>query len=255
MPPEDIVPLLHRYQWLTSLFSLVSVGFWIWMCLDAYKRRGGLDNWHYFFFFFPPSVLLYFFAHKGDMLFGSRRGSVGGLFGFGLRSRIDRAENQFRVSGTIAARFELAELYFESGRYVECEKHFEEVLKFDPNSLDALYYTGICRIKAGDNAKALELLQRVMDGNKKLRFGVAWLRYTECLIAGNKKEEALEERRKLSRAFPRPLTEFAYAQLLADSGQRDKAREVLDEMIATAADAPAEDRVWVSKGKGLIKTL
>ena len=255
MPPEEIESHLRYVQLLSSLVPLVTGAFWLWMCYDAYKRRGGLDTWHYFFFFFPPSVVLYFIVHKGDMVFGGRGSSSGGLFGFGLRSRIKRAENQFRVAGTVASRFELAELYFEAKRYDESEKHFEELLKSDPNNLDALYYIGLCRIHANDQVKALEYLQRVMDGNRKLRFGVAWLKYTDCLLANGKKEQALEERRRLARAFPRPLTEFPYAQILSESGQSDKAREVLDEMIATAADAPAEDRVWVSKGKSMLRAL
>jgi tetratricopeptide (TPR) repeat protein len=260
MNPEDMPPPNFRaallYSWLfSSAFSLVCLAFWLWMAVDCYRRRGGLDYWHYLFFFFPPSCVLYCIVHKGDMIFGRRGTGGAGLFGFGLRSRIARAEHQMRVSGTFAARTELAELYFEAKRYDECEKHFEEAIKVDPKNLDALYYVGLCRLHRNDNAGALDYLQRVMDGNRKLRFGYAWLRYTDCLIANNRRDEALEERRRLCRAFPRPLTEFAYAQILADAGQNDKARETLDEMLSTAAGAPAEDQVWLKRGRALAKTL
>ena len=258
IPPEVLNEIHRSHFWShlgASAFSLLSIGFWGWMALDCYRRRGGLDTWHYFFFIFPPSVVLYFIVNKGDMVFGRRGGSSNGLFGFGLRSRITKAEQTLRVSGTLAARMELAELYFEAKRYPECEKNFDEVLKLDPKNLDAYYYVAVCRLERGDHAGALEYLQKVMDGNKKLRLGIAWLRYTDALIADNRRDEALEERRKLARHFPRPLTEFAYAQLLADTGQKDKAREMLDEMLATTAGSPAEDRTWVSKGKSLRGSL
>ena len=257
MPPQYSYAALLYARIFGSVFSIVCFAFWLWMAIDCYRRRGGLDYWHYFFFFFPPSCVLYCIVHKGDMFFGRRSalGGGAGLFGLGLRSRITRAEQQLRVSGTYAARTELAELYFEAKRYDECEKHFEEAIKIDPKNLDALYYVGLCRLQRNDHAGALDYLQRVMDGNRKLRFGYAWLRYTDCLIANNRRDEALEERRRLCRAFPRPLTEFAYAQCLADCGQKDKARETLEEMLATAAGAPAEDRVWLKRGRALAKTL
>ena len=254
LPPEYIPEVHQSHLWVAGLwgaFWLISTAFWWWMCIDCYRRRGGFDTWHLIFLFVPFSTLVYFFMHKGDLIFGSRGGSSNGLFGFGLRSRITKAEHQLRVSGTLAARMELAELYFEAKRYPECESNFDEVIKLDPKNLDAYYYVGICRLNRGDNAGALEYLQIVMDGNKKLRFGIAWLRYTDALIANGRGDEALEERRKLARNFPRPLTEFAYAQALLDAGQKEKAREMLDEMLATTAGAPKEDREWLRKGKSL----
>lgn len=252
IPDQIALPYLML---LSSGISLLSFAFWMWMCIDCYRRRGGLDSWHYFFFIFPPSTLLYCIVHKGDMFFGSRSGTDKGLFGWGLRSRIKRAENQLRISGTAAARFELAELYFENAQYDPCEKLFDEILKTDEKNWDAWYYVGLCRLHRKDAAGALECLQKVMEGSKKLRFGVAWMRYTDCLNELGRKEEALEERRKLARAFPRPLMEFAYAQALVDSGDQFKAREVLDEMIATSSQAPREDRQWLRRGKSLLRTL
>lgn len=260
MPPDqptdapDLTALRYTHL-LSSVGSILMFAFWIWMCLDCYRRRGGLDSWHYLFFFFPPSTVLYCIIHKGDMFFGSRSGSDKGLFGWGLRSRIKRAENQLRISGTAAARFEVAELYFENAQYDQCEKLFDEILKTDEKNWDGWYYTGLCRLQRKDAAGALPCLQKVMEANKKLRFGIAWLRYTDCLMELGRKEEALEERRKLARAFPRPLTEFAYAQALIDSGEKDKAREVLDEMLATSGQAPREDRQWLSRGKSVMRTL
>ncbi len=184
---------------------------------------------------------------------GGNRG--GGLFGPSLKGRIARAQQQIRISDTVALSAELGELFHDNGQFDESEKEFQKVLEFDPQSNEAHYYIGMCRMKRGDFPGALTMLQHVMDRDKKLRFGLAWLRYTDCLLATGKRDEALEERRKLCRSYPRPLTEFAYAELLADSGQKDKAKEILDEMLATSHQAPSEDRIWLRKGKTLLRSV
>ena len=230
--------------------SLLFAAFWLWMCFDSY-RRYGLSNWIWFMLIFWPSTLIYFVTHAGQIFRGS--GSGRGLFGISLKSRIRKAQQQLHVADTIAARADLAELYYQAGRYDECEAEFKNVLAPDPQNLEALYYTGLCRIQKKDYAAALEYLQKVMERDRKLRFGVAWLHYTECLIQSGKHAEALEERRKLCRAFPRPLTEYAYAQSLAAAGKKNEARGVLEEMLATCDSAPSEDRVWVRRGKVLLR--
>ena len=40
-----------------------------------------------------------------------------------------------------------------------------------------------------------------------------------------------------------------------EDGQREKAREGLEYMLSTSAQAPAEDRVWLKQGRSLLRTL
>lgn len=251
---SDLPPDAHHYSPFAYTLP-ISFGFlfWLWMAYDCYKRNGGLTPWHYLFILFPPSVALYCVAHIGAILRSPLGGK--GLFGMGLKGRIARAQQQLRVADTVAVRAELGELYHDNGQFDESEKEFRKVLKFDPQSNEAHYYIGLCRLKRGDHAGALAEFQFVMDRDRKLRFGMAWLRYTDCLLATGKRDEALEERRKLCRSFPRPLTEFAYAELLAECGQKAKAREILDDMLATSHQAPGEDRVWLRKGKSLLRSV
>jgi len=233
-----------------SAYSVAATILWVWMFYDAYKRRGGFDFWHLLFLFMPPSALIYFLLHI-NVIFSGR----GGYFGPSVKSRIRKVQQQIRISDTLAARAELGELYFQDGKYEECEAEFQKIFAAEPQNLEALYYTGLCRIKRGDMPGALNYLQQVMERDKKLRFGVAWLRYTECLVAVGRNDEALEERKKLSRAFPRPLTEFAYAQLLSETGKKDQARAVLEDMLATSDHAPKEDNTWLRQGRALLKTV
>jgi hypothetical protein len=240
-------------QWATTTIGIVCLAFYIWMFVDCYRRLGP-NGWLVFFIIFPFSTLIYFLTHINQILRGGS-GGAGGLFGPSLKTRITRAQNQLRISDTVAARAELADLYYENGQFAECEAEYRRILAGEPGNLEGLYHIGLCRMRSNDAAGALEFLQKVMEKDRKLRFGKAWLCYTDCLIAVGRKDEALEERKKLSRAFPRPLTEYAYAQALADAGQKEKAREVLDDMLATSGGAPSEDRVWLRKGKDLLRAV
>jgi|GEM_PF-3642530 len=255
---EQVVQPHYALYYGAKLYGIVGFLFWVWAFADCYRRMGGFNGWHWAFIFFPPSTAIYVVLHLPMMLrgqFPGRSGSGKGLFGWGLKNRISKAQRQLRITDTIAARAELAELHFDAGAWALCEAEFKNVLRSDPQNQEALYYIGVCRMKQNDHAEALKYLQQVMDRDRKLRFGKAWLHYTECLIANGKQAEAVDERKKLSRAYPRPLTEFAYAQLLADSGQKDKAAEVLDEMLATSDNAPSEDRVWLKRGKSLLRSI
>lgn len=236
------------------LVPILMIGFWIWMCVDCY-RRYGFHYWLIFFFLFPISTLIYFIIHAQLILSGMGSSGGSGPFGLGLGSQIREAQQNVRMADTVAARSELGELYFAAGKYTESENEYRQVLERDSDNVDALYYLGICRMAQKDHAGGIEFLKRLVEVNKEYRFGKAWHRYAECLEAVGRKDEALEQRRKLCRAFPRPLTEFAYAMSLADAGQRDKAREVLDEMISTANMAPKEDGVWIEQGKRMLSSL
>lgn len=252
MPHYDV----HVYEgtggwtWLLSLFYLL---FWIWMSVDAYRRQGGLNFWHLIFFFMPLSTVVYFILNFQGITRGT--GRSGALFGPSLKKQIEEKRSQLRIADTVQTRFELAELLYKNKEYPECEAEFRTILAAEPNNLEAKYFVGLCLMAMNKPADALPFLKQVVEGDKKIRMGIAWRDYTDCLLANNLRDEALEERRKLARAFPRPLTEYAYAELLHDMGQNAKAREVLEEMLTTSQNAPREDSPWLSKGRSLLRKV
>jgi len=241
--------LLGPIAWIFSALYFV---FWLWMAVDCYRRRNGFDAWHLFFFLFPISTVLYFILHFRLVMEGLPSGAV---FGPSLKKQIEQMRAQLRIADTIGARFELAELLYKNKQYPESEAEFRVVLAAEPNNLEAQYYIGLCRMHLNDAPGALPFLKQVVTGDRKIRMGLAWMAYTNCLLANNLREDALEERRKLSRAFPRPLTEYAYAELLHNSGQNEKARAILEDMLATSHNAPREDNPYLSKGRSLLKKV
>ncbi|MBI1846886.1 MAG: tetratricopeptide repeat protein [Candidatus Rokubacteria bacterium] len=227
------------------------------MLYDSYRRYGA-SFWPFLIFFFQPlGAVIYFVANARTILHGLSPGSGGGpgLFGLGLKAKIRKTEQQMLVSETEALRAELAELYYQDKRYEDAERLFQKVLENDPESQEALYYLALCKLERQDFKSGCAYLQKLVDKNRKYRFGTAWLRYAETLDKLGRREEALAELRPLSRAFPRPLTEFAYAKMLAEAGQKDKARETLEYMLSTSSEAPAEDRTWLRQGQTLLRSL
>lgn len=251
--PHDSYYMYEGPGILTYAFGLAYLVFWIWMAVDAYRRYGGFNYWHLLFFFFSFSTVIYFAINFQGIVRGRGRG--GALFGPSVKKQIEQKRAQLRVADTLQARFELGELLYKSKQYAECETEFRTVLAAEPNNLEAKYFVGLCLMALNRAAEALPFLKQVVDGDKKIRMGLAWRDYTDCLLANNLRDEALEERRKLARAFPRPLTEYAYAELLHDMGKSDKAKEVLEEMLTTSQNAPREDGAWLSKGKALLRKV
>lgn len=226
----------------------VYLALWIWMLADSIKRYG-YSYWPFIIFFLQPlGGVVYFVLHTKSLF-------RGGLFGPSVGSRIKKAEAAMRIAPTEAARADLAELYFEAKRFDDAEALFQKVVADDPESVEARYYIGVCRLLRDDPQGAFEPLKYVYEKDKKLRFGKAWLAYADCLGRLGKRDEAIEEHRKLARHYPRPLTEYAYAKILADNGEKAKARETLEEMLATSDQAPREDRQWLGKGRSLLREL
>ena len=167
---------------LARFVSFFYLPFWLWMALHCYRRYGGLNQWHFYFFIFPPSAFFYFVVHYREILGSAGRGQGLSLpFGLGLKSRIKRVKRDLRITDTAAARMELAELYLANQEFSACESEVRILLEKDDNDLEALYFLGLCRIAQKDFKEAEVCLKRVLEKDKKFRYGKAWIRHTDCL--------------------------------------------------------------------------
>jgi tetratricopeptide (TPR) repeat protein len=62
----------------------------------------------------------------------------------------------------VASEYNLGRIAFETGRYEDAVKHFESILKRDPNNVLALKAAAYTRIRNGDIEKAAALYDRVL---------------------------------------------------------------------------------------------
>jgi hypothetical protein len=170
--------------------------------------------------------------------------------GWGISAKIDKGISKLTLTETPTSHFELGELYMRGKDYEAAITQFETVLQNDPGHAESLYLAAHCCVEANKREQALRFFESMVahkDG-RKLRFGLAWAEYAECLSAEGQEPRALEEFRKLVREYPRPRTELAYARFLKRTGRISEARTVLDDMLATSGDAPKEDRHLLTHG-------
>jgi tetratricopeptide (TPR) repeat protein len=81
-----------------------------------------------------------------------------------LADDIVRIEEEVRADPeNLAARLALAGLYYADGRYVESTEQYEAALTIDDESLMAMVGLGRSLLEVGDQARAIESFQRVVD--------------------------------------------------------------------------------------------
>jgi tetratricopeptide (TPR) repeat protein len=73
---------------------------------------------------------------------------------------LSRAKSKNRTM--VASEYNLGRIAFETGRYDDAVKHFESILKRDPNNVLALKAAAYTRIRNGDIEKAAALYDRVL---------------------------------------------------------------------------------------------
>jgi hypothetical protein len=222
-----------------------------------------------------PNVLLTLFAAEHQwvtagffMLFvGNVTAAVSPLFavprdqhirlGWGPAAKLEKLIRRTEDVATPALQFELGEQFFNAGDYVGALDQFRRVLSDDPNLTEGYYLAGICCEKLKRREDAMQYYEQMMARKdaRKLRFGLAWLAYAECLAAEGHDEAALEQLKAVVREYPRPRTEIALAKQLRNAGDLEHCIRIIDDIIATAAHAPKEDKQFVVEANRLRSRL
>lgn len=177
--------------------------------------------------------------------------------GWGPAAKLEKLIRRTEDVATPALQFELGEQFFNAGDYVGALDQFRRVLSDDPSLTEGYYLAGICCEKLKRREDAMHYYEQMMahKDSKKLRFGLAWLAYAECLAAEGRDEAALEQLKALVREYPRPRTEIALAKQVRKAGDQEHCIRILDDVIATAAQAPKEDKEFVAEALRLRSQL
>src|SRR5205823_13968860 len=90
-------------------------------------------------------------------------GVVGGSFQlFPRRSRIRRLEALVVDNPSAGNYEELADLYFEDGKYTRARESYNRAISTRTDSPDPFYRRALCALKLGDYASAIPDLQHVI---------------------------------------------------------------------------------------------
>lgn len=238
-----------------AVFSLLGLAFTVWMLVDAY-RRGAEFFWYFVIFFLQPiGTLVYFFA---VFLPGFRLPRVGAA-GPRWQRKLSLDELRYRTgrAPTVVNRMALAERLMETGAHREAIPLLDAVLAVDGQYCPALHDLARCHVAVGEPARAVPVLRRLIDRDRRWSDYRAWRTLIEAHDVQGQPAEALAACRELEKMMPTLENKCRLAERLIDTGHRTEAADLLDRALEDLHYAPVGARWrnwrWAREARRLLK--
>ena len=256
------ISLLNRLGDLAWLFTnpllLAVTVFQVVMLVHALRNR----EWLWAFFIFIGSGIgafwYYFTAYRDSPSTGFE------LPGAQSRARIQQLQAKIHHLDNAYHHFQLGDVYFQKGKFIEAEKCYRAALEREPNDIDTRAHLGQCLLRLKRPAEARPLLEAVCRENAKHDFGYSLMAYAETLTALNETDAALNIWQHVVENHSYPRAKVQLAELYLARKQTDLARAQLndvigDDVIGDDVHAPTfqrkRDRVWIRRAKSLLRAL
>jgi len=237
-----------------SLWHL-GVVFQVLMIVHFFRTR---PEYYWFFvilFLGPLGSLVYFVVEVVPGL----RAELPVIDRFKRKRRQQWLEGMVAETPTQEACADLAKIYAGEGRHAEAIDLFSRALALDPNDPECLHGRGSCFAAVGDRQKAAADLEAVVAIDPSHAFHAAYAELAETYAALGRSDdaaaayEAILSRTTISRAY------YGYGRLLAERGEKEKARKMMREILAKQAALPRylrrQERPWLRRAKASLKEL
>ena len=240
---------------LTNPFTLAIIGFQIWMLIHAIRNR----EWLWAVFIFIGSGLGAFWYYL--IVYRSTASSVSGfeLPGAQNRKRIRELQAQIHHIGNALHYFQLGDVYFQKGQFIEAEKCYREALVREPNDIDVRAHLGQCLVRLKRPAEARPLLEGVMHEKPDHDYGYTMMALAEALAALGETDNAIQYWQHITQNHSYPRAKVQLAELYVAKNQPDLARAEVKDVLNDDVHAPAfqrrRDRVWINRARGLMRKL
>lgn len=245
---------------LPLIFFYAFMAFRIWMLIDAIRRQEwiwavfiGLSLFH---FGLGISAIFYYF-----MVY--RRHASGPSFsGFELpgavdRRRIKELESKIHHIDNAQHHLELADIYFQQGKFDKAQMEYEEAHNRDEEDPDIRAHMGQCLLRLGKADDALDLLQKVASEDPKHDYGFTMMALAETHMKLGSNDSAIQLWEMVLENHSYPRARVQLAELLLQKNEVEKARGILQETISDEQHSPEfqkrKDRVWINRAKGLLQ--
>src|SRR5438874_3260299 len=176
---------------------------------------------------------------------------------FPRRSRIRRLEAVVIDNPSAGNYEELADLYFEDGKYERARDCYNRAISTRTDSPDPFYRRGLCDLKLGDYAAAVADLQHVVAKDSRYDYDRAAGLLADALAKTGQTEAA---RPKVDRVVERSTlseTLVNYAEFLKTQGRHAEAREWAQRVLTRKKTLPGylkrRERPWFRKAAALTK--
>lgn len=233
------------------------IAFSLWMLIDAVQRRAPI-YWVLLIVFFPAGSFVYFFAVK----FKDYKPRLGKLFArVTPRSTlsIDELMARYEASPTQANQLALAAAFYDAERLDQAAALFHDVLDRQPAEPDALWGLARVRRSQASQAESLRLYERLIEQNPRHGELAAALEYAEALWDAGQTKRCLEILEDIANESKRLNHRLAYAHYLVQSGDKAKAKNVLQRALHDHEVNPSwlkqKERQWASAAADLLRKL
>lgn len=265
LPAIGQIPNVRAYLMASTvdIIRWAMLVFQVWMLVDAIRR----EEWFWAVFIglavfywnsFGLSAILYY------LLVYRRYSSGPSLSGFELpgtfdRKRIRELEGKIHHLDNAQHYLQLADIYFQQGKYDKAEQTYREAMKRDGDDVDIRAHLGQCLLRLGKAQEALELLQNVAQADPKHDYGFTLMALAETHAKLGSPDSAIQiwERVLENHSYPRARVQLA--ELLIQKNDIERARSILQETLADEQYSPLfqrrRDRVWIGRAKGLMRQV
>jgi len=255
MQASLIMRLANAHDWVRLAGFLLFALFWLWMLIDALRRREWL--WALFIFIgWGFSAMFYYFAVYRAAPSATRGFELPGAY---QRRRIKELQAQIHHLDKAHHHSQLGDIYFHHGRLEKAEACYRAALERDPADIDTRAHLGQCLLRQKRPAEARPLLEGVAAENPKHEYGYSLMALAETLTALGETDAALENWLQVTANHTYPRAKVQLAELYLARNQPALARAEVDEVVADDAHAPSfqrqRDRVWVRRARGLMRKL
>jgi hypothetical protein len=238
---------------LAKPVSLAIFGFQIWMLVHALRNREWL--WAVFILIgWVLTALWYYFA-----VYRNSASSGFELPGAQSRARVKELQAKIHHLDNAYHHFQLADVYFQRGRFAEAEKSYRAAFERDAKDIDTRAHLGQCLLRLNRPAEARPLLEGVMNEKPEHDYGHTMMALAETLMALGETDKALLYWQHITQNHSYPRAKVQLAELYMAKNQPDAARAELKDVLSDDTHAPAfqraRDRVWIRRAKSLMGKL
>ncbi|CAN5430769.1 hypothetical protein BH09SUM1_BH09SUM1_04510 [soil metagenome] len=248
---------MNYLLFLIPILSFAFLVLWVWALINTLRFERSYF-WLWVLVLIPPLALPAYWLNF-TILGDEKAGLTRQLRKHGSAREAKRLEALLVDSDFPGRRFELAQLYFEQGRIDEALQNLKRVLDYDEENIRAQYLTARALIIKQMDTAAEPHLAYVVECDPSHAGWNAQKEYAALLARLGKRDEAINEYRKLITRIGAPESIFHYAQLLYAAGRKEEARAAAERLLADYQRTPGvftrADAQWIKNARTLLATI
>jgi hypothetical protein len=239
-----------------SFLYYIGIGFWIWMIVDAIRRKAPF-YWFLILVFVPFGSVIYFALVKvRDYDFGKLAGAVPTPE---LAGELEKLEQAAAESPSVVNKLALADALGSRERYEQAIPIYREVLARNSEDKQALHGIARSLLSSGNPAQATEHYEQLLTLDRSYNDYEAALDYAEALWQAGRPEETIELLSGMASVSRYINHRLALAHYLSAHGDKPRARAVLDEALTEYEQSPEfvkrRDKSWAARARKMLTAV